>query len=222
MIDFTPFPHIQGGFLGRDSKSLSSHGLEIADLRLLKQVHGDVFRYWGPTGSASFEFEGDAWITDQVRVPIAIKTADCVPILLAHPYGVVAAVHAGWRGTQRKILSKVLHYMERQWNLNLQEVKMAIGPAISAKNYEVGEDVAALFCEKEFGPVVLPNSRGKFSLDLKQANAWLAIECGLNPKQIEISGLCTLEQVDDYYSYRYSQGLNRVESGRNYSWIQLF
>ncbi len=222
MSDFIPFPRIQGGFLGRDPKSLSTHGLKIEDLRLLTQVHGDVFWHWGAGGVAASKLEGDAWITDQCGVPIAIKTADCVPILLAHPAGVIAAIHAGWRGTQLKILNKVLHHLEHQWNLNLQEIKMAVGPAISAKNYEVSEELAVLFSEKEFGPVVSPGVRGKFLLDLKQANANLALNCGLRPQQIEISEVCTFEQPDRYYSYRYAQKTGRVESGRNYSWIRMF
>src|SRR5262249_19786460 len=104
VIPFAPFAKIRGAFLGKAAGDLAGEFLP------LRQVHGDGIITLRERSQAKGlqDATGDAWICSAWGVPIAVRTADCVPMLLAHPDRVIAAVHAGWRGTRARILQKVL------------------------------------------------------------------------------------------------------------------
>ncbi len=109
----------------------------------MRQIHSDIVN-----DVACPAPEGDALISNQPGVLVAVKTADCVPILLADPVThSVAAVHAGWRGTAAEILSATLRQMSEKWGTRPADVHAAIGPAIGGCCYEVGADVAQRFAE---------------------------------------------------------------------------
>ena len=212
MPDFKPFQTVSGRFEGKDFDSISS-------LTLLKQVHGDrVHLIYSSSERESIHLqEGDAIVCTVKDFPIAVKTADCVPILIAHPDGVIAAVHAGWRGTRLKILEKTLLKIRNDLKKDLSLVHVAMGPSICGTCYEVGEEVAKEF-EKSY---LVEKENDKFLLNLKQVNADMAELLGVPKKQITIFEDCTLCMNDEYYSYRHEcqKGLNKA--GRNYSWIKI-
>ncbi len=214
MIEFKPFQGVRGAFLG---KNPSQFFPLVKDYLLLKQVHGELIRVLKtPEDFRQIHLqEGDALLCRQKNIPIAVKTADCVPILMAHPAGLIGAVHAGWRGTKLKILEKVLLKIRNEFKLDLSKIHMAIGPAICAKCYEVREEVAREFA----GEYIFEKENGKFLLDLKRMNFDLARELGVPKNQMEVLADCTLCDKQRYYSFRHEsqQGLNK--EGRNYSWV---
>ena len=158
----------------------------------------------------------DALITDQKGIMLCILTADCVPILLCDPKKeVVAAVHAGWRGTEAKIVVKTVKKMQTEFGCTPSDIVAGIGPAIGSCCYEVGEDVAKHF---RYRPNVLEEKdNGKYMLNLPLENRLQLMDAGLLKTQIEQSGICTACNSGTYFSYRKEQGC----SGRFMSLIGL-
>jgi YfiH family protein len=113
-----------------------------------------------PQASPDDALIGDALITDQAGIVLSVRTADCLPILLADPTGrAVAAVHAGWRGGLRRIVEKAVGVMRATFGSDPGRMLAAVGPGIHACCYEVGEEVVAAYCgsfvhgERFFRPV---------------------------------------------------------------------
>jgi purine-nucleoside/S-methyl-5'-thioadenosine phosphorylase / adenosine deaminase len=223
MIPFRPHPKIIGGFTGRDLDSVALSGYRIEDLVQLRQVHGD--RIWILKEKKDLnnirQAEGDAIISTIPGIGIAIRSADCVPILVAHPKTLVAAVHAGWRGTYARILQKTLVKIREEWGLDLREATVVIGPAICGDCYEVGTEVSEAFFKDGRGDFLKKAKTTKFYLDLRRANLAQALEAGVPNSGIEIREECTLCQQDHYYSYRGALARGQENSGRNYSWVVL-
>jgi hypothetical protein len=163
------------------------------------QVHGDrVLRPESAGGCG----EGDALIAAQPGLWIGVRTADCVPILLADPQRrMVAAVHAGWRGSAARIVTKTLAEMGSR----PEDVHAALGPAIGPCCYEVGPEVAA-----EFG------RRGRVRLDLAGVNRDLLIGAGVPAGQIDSGAPCT-RCNSDFHSFR----RDREAAGRMVSAIAV-
>lgn len=144
----------------------------------------------------------DALITNRPGVCIGVTTADCVPVLLFDPvHRVAAAIHAGWRGTVKRIASKTLQEMTLRYQTNPADVVAAIGPSIGPEAYEVGEEVAEAFHNAVFSSAVLTTSN-KPHIDLWQANRQDLMEAGLQSYHIEISGICTFTHHEQYFSAR--------------------
>jgi purine-nucleoside/S-methyl-5'-thioadenosine phosphorylase / adenosine deaminase len=221
MIPFRPFSGVSGGFVGRDVSALESMKKNLSDFIQLKQIHSDRIhlltesRQIGETRDS----EGDAIISGIKGVAVAVRAADCVPILIAHPDGIVAAVHAGWKGTAAELLKKTLIRMKENFDLDLSQAFLSIGPAICGRCYEVGEEVASRFVR--FDGVVKALSAGKFLLDLRGINRLLAQEAGVLTEHIETRPECTLCDEKDFYSYRGE--IRRGDKGdhRNYAWVML-
>jgi YfiH family protein len=178
-----------------------------------KQVHGAAC---GQVRTASQELgEVDALWTEAPATPIAIVTADCVPILLARKDGqAVAAVHAGWRGTRARILEKLWQAL-RTARHSPSDWVAAIGPSIGPCCYEVSEELAVDFqnhFERELPPALsVPRSR---HLDLPAINAAQLRALGMPESQVEILRSCTLctrdlQGAPLYHSYRRSPGAGR-------------
>lgn len=148
----------------------------------------------------------DALITTEKNICIGINTADCVPILLFDPkQQVIAVAHAGWRGTVARIAAKTAQQLIQQFQCAPETLLVAIGPSISAANYEVGNDVLAEFVKADFptGKFFSKNlHNGKLQLDLWEANRWQLEEVGILPKHIEVANICTFDQADTYFSAR--------------------
>jgi YfiH family protein len=147
----------------------------------------------------------DAMITDVPGLAIGVETADCVPVLLFDPaHQAVAAVHAGWRSTVKKIVQKAINRMSEEFGSEPSRMIAAIGPAIGPECYEVDEPVmdpvreAFSFWEE----VTAPRGGDRWSLDLVKANRTELMQIGLLDKNIHSAGLCTSCRKDLFYSYR--------------------
>lgn len=146
--------------------------------------------------------ETDAVITNLKGVCVAIKTADCVPVLLYDPKRkVVAAVHAGWRGTVQNIVIMTIQKMMKDFGTNPSDLIAGIGPSISPEVYEVGEEVWKQF-EPHFCLPTNPPKPDKRLLDLWKANLYQLIISGVPPEHVEVARICTLSDPDRFFSAR--------------------
>ncbi len=163
----------------------------------------------------------DALITNEPGLFICVQTADCVPILLFDPQNkVVAAIHAGWKGTISKIAKKTVQQMTETFGCNPDDIVAGIGPSIHMHAYEVGPEVVSAV-EASFSnyPALLKPSmnEGKAYFDLWEANQTVLMESGISEKNIELMGLCSFEQADLFYSAR----RDGADTGRMVSGIKL-
>jgi YfiH family protein len=160
----------------------------------------------GPRGEHRMQ-KADAIITNQPGVPLFMRYADCVPILLHDPRkGAIGLVHAGWLGTLRKVTSKTVQAMRSAFGSKPGDMIACIGPSIGVEHYPVGPGVAARVREV-FGsnaPEHLSYQNGQAHLDLWSANERLLKFKGVNV--IENSRLCTACRVEDWYSHRGEEG----------------
>lgn len=164
---------------------------------MLKQIHSD--RVERVNGGRGYLGEGDALVTDRPGVLIGVRTADCVPILIADPeHRAVAAVHAGWRGTAEGITAKAVSRLTNEYGSKPEELHAALGPAIGPCCYEVGPDVAA-----RFRPWLSDLGEGKrVHLDLSEVNQRQLTRVGLNPANIDTGSPCTNCGPAELHSYR--------------------
>ena len=148
----------------------------------------------------------DGLVTAEPRLCVAVSTADCVPLLLYAPdRGVVAAVHAGWRGTVRGIAQKAVHYLQTHYECDPAQLYAGIGPSISQAAFEVGEEVVEAFAAAGMPLYRLLRrdpSTAKAHLDLWGANRWQLMEAGVEAHHIEIAGICTYSQWERFFSAR--------------------
>lgn len=171
-------------------------------------VHGtDVVHANAPRDLTMKAPRADIIITDNPKVTLFMRYADCVPLLFHDPRrGVVALAHAGWLGTVRGVAKSVIQALRDRYGTDPRDVRAGIGPAIGPDHYEVGEDVAeqvrAVFgAESE----ILLEPRGdRFHLDLWKANLLQLRETGVN--HIETAEICTACNPDDWYSHRAEKG----------------
>lgn len=162
-------------------------------------------------GSELQPIDADAVITQQVGRWIGVRTADCVPVLIYDPVSrVVAAVHAGWRGTVKHITQLVAERMIQDFGCSPRNMLAMIGPSIGPEAFEVGEEVAQAFTEAGREECVLRQAysaiRGvrfvKPHVDLWQSNAMDLLEAGLELEHIDCTPWCTYEHHEQLYSAR--------------------
>ena len=167
----------------------------------LQQIHSAVVLNADAPGLIG---AGDALVTSHSGVAVSVRTADCYPILLVNVQTrVVAAVHAGWRGTAAHIVSEALQRLNDASPSAPQNIFAAIGPGIGVCCYEVGEDVA-----RQFG-----QHAGK--LDLAAENYRQLREAGLTDRNIDVIGDCTFCQTGMFHSFR----RDKDQAGRMISYI---
>jgi len=173
-------------------------GLRVSGrLLLLKQVHGTVVVNAPWEGTP----EADAATADEPGLLLGIQTADCLPLLLVDPgRRVVAAAHAGWRGTVAGVAGRTVAAMV-ELGCAPSALLAALGPAIGQCCYEVGEEV-----QHAFGPEWVswfrPGSRGRPHLDLRRANVRQLVVAGVSPQAIHHVDECTTCHPDLYRSFR--------------------
>jgi hypothetical protein len=202
----------------------SALGANNLELIPLKQIHSDVIRVFShPAADPS---KGDASATNRPGLLLAIQTADCVPILLVDPKKrAVAAVHAGWRGTQARLTQKAVGRMQFEYGSNPKDLLAAIGPSIGPCCYEVAADFVAKFTAQfadaadyfdeprsgeEPNPLQWLNMKPpghqpppkNVHLDLAKANLSQLLVAGLLSKNIYVSDLCTACHTSLLFSHR--------------------
>jgi YfiH family protein len=161
----------------------------------------------------------DALVTNLPKLCVAVTTADCVPILLYDSkQRVVAAIHAGWRGTCARIVEKTIDLMKLNYGTNPIDVIASIGVSISPDAYKVGEELVTEFENHHFeSSIIFKHTRQGLYLDLWAANKWLLEGCGVPSDHIEIAGICSFAQSDQFFSAR-KLG---IQSGRMLSGIMI-
>ncbi len=171
----------------------------------LQQVHGSTIHVTGHGRAAVGDRreQGDALITDHRGIAIAIRVADCVPILICHERsGAIAAVHAGWRGTVAGVLPAAIRALCETYGADPAELRIAIGPCIGPCCFEVGPDVVELFLTSDprMGSCIR-DDRGT-RIDLPAANRFQALWAGVTRAGIEELSGCTMCWGDRFESHR--------------------
>jgi len=173
----------------------SSLGLVPANVALQKQVHSDIITYVDRGGVYG---ESDAMITDKPGIGIAISAADCTPVFLYdRGQKIICGIHSGWKGTVNHIVPKALQLLADQYRVKAEDLIAYIGPSVSAMNYQVGEEVAALFPEQ-----FILQKHGNFYADVAGLNYAYLLEAGIPHSNIQHSQLCTVACRDLFHSYR--------------------
>jgi YfiH family protein len=183
---------------------LEPSGIDAGRLVCARQVHGeriacvtaaDAGR--GADSPESAFADTDALITDRRRVPLAIFTADCLPVFLYDAQKqVIGLVHAGWRGIKENLTGKTVHAMMKQYNCQPDDIYAGFGPAIRRCCYQVGEEFADRFKSG------LVEHDGKLHLDLVKINTEQLLRRGVKRLNIFDSAICTACGNEDYFSYR--------------------
>ena len=160
----------------------------------------------------------DAILTKLPNVCIGVSTADCIPVLLYDAkHDAIAAVHAGWRGTVKRIVEHTLQRMQQVFATQPADLHAVIGPGISCDAFEVGDEVYETFRAAGFDMSAISCHKDKWHIDLKACNRLQLLHAGLQDENIQATNVCTYTRFEDYFSAR-RLGLN---SGRIFTGIML-
>lgn len=200
-------------------------GIERSHLVLPHQTHGTEVRVIGeeffslPLSVRAMLLEGvDALVTTQINACIGVSTADCIPILIYDEVlHVVAAVHAGWRGTVKRIVEKTVQVMQTVYDCSPSTLKACLGPGISLDSFEVGDEVYQEFVVAGFDMNGIARKEEKWHINLPECNRLQLLKAGVKAENIIVSDICTMKQSSDYFSAR----KHGVESGRIFTGITL-
>jgi YfiH family protein len=197
---------IQSNILANRLRALQYFRFNPSNLSLLKQVHGNKVCL-----AQRGRQEGDALVTDQKGLILAVSIADCYPILFCdETNGVIGAAHAGWRGTCAMIAGEVVGKM-LQMGAEIESIQVAIGQGISRDKFEVGDEVLRKFEDAGFPDTCRDNNK----IDLVRANEFVLERSGILKKNIWKMNRCTFEA--DFFSYRRDKGV----TGRMWGLIAL-
>lgn len=209
------------------NRRLLAESLGVAESRLVvpHQVHGTVCRVvdeslFGLSAEArTAVLEGaDALLTNCRGTCIGVSTADCIPVLLYdRAHHAAAAIHAGWRGTVQRIVERAVGRMNEAYHTQPQDLMAVIGPGISLARFEVGQEVYDAFAQAGHDMARIARRQDKWHIDLPLCNRLQLEQAGLHAEHITMSGICTYDRVDDYFSARRLG----TASGRIYTGIVL-
>jgi len=184
-------PGIEHGF-GTKRTVLSQGGMAS-----MRQVHSNRILTTDAPGCIG---EGDGLITSTRGLALSLRTADCLPILLVDPRkGVVAAIHAGWRGATAGIATEAVRRMSLEFAVDPRDLFAAIGPGIGECCYKVGPEVAIEF--RKYFPE-RADLDGKTNINLAEANRRQLLDAGMMGDRIETIEACTSCDANLYHSYR--------------------
>jgi len=183
----------------------------------VRQVHGDTLIVLEPDSSpeATGAVEADAIMSCHSGHVAAVRTADCVPVLLAGCKGkCVCAVHSGWRGMVCGIIKKAVAELQNKAGCDPENIYASAGPCIGACCYEVGSEVSQEFIKAGLAEAVIEGN-GKDRIDLGLAAEIQLQNAEIPSENVEITGKCTYCHEDLFYSYR----RDRKHAGRQLNWI---
>jgi hypothetical protein len=188
-------------------------GVDPPSVRLIRQVHGRAVAVARVGAAASADCaEADIIISDDSRVAVGVRVADCAPILLADRIqGVVGAAHAGWRGAMQDVAGAAARAMRETFGSEPANLIAAIGPSLGSCCGEMGPEVveefrAAGHHEADIGRWFAPGPRGRPHFDLWLANRDQLAGAGVPPGSIHLAALCTKCRPDIFHSYRAAGG----------------
>jgi YfiH family protein len=184
-------------------------GVAPGNLLLIRQVHEAAVAIASPDRPRPWPIpEADIIISDDEDAGVAVRVADCVPIVLAEDTGrAVAAVHAGWRGTAKRAALGAVVALQERFGVRPEQLIAAVGPAVGPCCYEVGEHTRQAFVDAGHHPTLVDRwfarrPGQKFHLDLWRATRDQLEGAGVRPGSIHIAGLCTMTHADRFHSYR--------------------
>jgi len=162
-----------------------------------KQIHGeDILIARNGAGTCKGCIDADAFITDEKNLPIALRTADCVPVFIFDPeFCVIGLAHAGWRGTYKAIAVKTVQKMQEVFHSQPSSLKVVLGPSIRECCYLVGEEFRHYF------PSHVMDREGHLYADMISANRDQLLKAGVSKENIFDSGACTCCD-NNYFSFR--------------------
>ena len=199
-------------------KKISKKSKEIF---LVKQIHSNKFIFLNKNSNIkSRSVNADAIITEKKNFPIAILTADCVPLLIFDKRRkMIAAIHAGWRGAYNGIIQKVIRFMLSK-GCKKEDMVVAIGPSISIKSYEVKKQFKSKFIKKDKKNIKFFKSKNnKIYFDLP---GYAKKQVKLNQiENINLLNIDTFNKKNNFFSARRSLRLNHNDYGRNISIIVI-
>ncbi len=145
----------------------------------------------------------DSVLTDVPGVCIGVSTADCVPVLLHDAaHNAVAAVHAGWRGTVKNAVLRAVTEMRLAYGTDATLLTAIVGPAISVRHFEVGDEVYDAFLEAKMPMDSIARRGEKWHIDLPLCNKMQLMMAGVKEGNIQMSGICTYDNAADFFSAR--------------------
>lgn len=176
---------------------LKEYGVVIPLVFWRKQIHGDIILVaHGGAGASKGCPDADAYITDEKNMPIAIRTADCVPVFIFDPrHRAIGLAHAGWRGTYKSIAAKTMQRMQEKYASQPSDLKIVLGPSIRECCYQVGEEF------RDYFPSHIRDRGGYLYADVISANRDQLLQAGVRQENIVDSGICTCCNKN-YFSFR--------------------
>jgi YfiH family protein len=172
------------------------------------QIHSaDVVCARSPRPAEDSYRQADIILTDQPDVTLFMRFADCVPIMVHDPRkGAVGLAHAGWMGTLRDVATATVEALKKNYGSNPADLVAGIGPSIGPDHYEIGADVILQVMQKygDESQTFLKSHHGKIHFNLWEANRLALEHAGVC--QIEVSGICTACNTDDWFSHRAEKG----------------
>jgi polyphenol oxidase len=192
-------------------QTLATQGLIKHRLALPRLVHGSEMAWVEGLGDPEMRLttggfhrhappDCDAVATQDRRWALAVTMADCMGILITDPTtGLIAAVHAGWRGTRDRILEVTLRQLLQAGRARAESVRLCLGPALSAPRLELGPEVTATMAKPYLVPIAGAEKQG---LDMRAWNRDQARSCGIRHEHIEEIPYCTFDNPELFFSYR--------------------
>ncbi len=208
---------------GNRSLLARTFGSRVENFVMVSQTHGTdilVIDQPNPDFAHFQKLECDGIITNQPGVMIAVGVADCLPLLLLDPVkGVVAALHAGWKGTAGNIAAKGVASLVKLFGSDSGDILAALGPAIGPCCYEVDAPVQQAFTGSgvAWDQCATPSGSDRWKLDLSAANREQLLAAGVAAEHIEVADQCVSCSSDWFFSYRRDAG----ETGRQAGFIML-
>lgn len=196
-------------------------GADVGRVVMANQVHGTaVRRVTGADCKADLldetPVEADGLVTDEAGITLFVFSADCVPILLFDPVRrVVAACHAGWRGTAGAIAGETVGVMAAEYACRREDIRAAIGPAIGPCCFETDGDVPEAMTARlgRLAEGHMTRTGEKYHVDLKAINREILLAAGLTAEHVDRSDVCTCCEHETYWSHRHTQGRRGVQCG---------
>lgn len=209
-----PLPHSEHIFGTRSGGTIGAATERLGPIAHMHQVHGNRIVYAEQAGQYE---DCDAIFTDQPGLWLAVKTADCVPVLVSSTYA-VAAVHLGWRSTAQGLMGISVETLCKDFAQAPEDLHLALGPALSQAHFEVEDTFIPQFGvrnpERFFRP---SDNEGKVLMDLRGIIRAQAMEAGVLDIHIHTLPNCTFAESENFHSYR----RDKVDAGRQLSFIQL-
>ncbi len=211
-VDFTPVDFDSPLRVDQRAYLKKCSGLDIPQVFWRKQIHGDdVLMAEGTPGSSQGRPDADAYITNEKYLPIAIRTADCVPVFIFDPQKkAIGLAHAGWKGTYKSIAVKTVQRMQDKYASRCYDCKIVLGPSIRECCYQVGEEF------RDYFPLHVKERAGHLYLDAIGANRDQLLQLGIRQENIFDSGICTCCHKN-YFSFR----RDGLKAGRMISLMML-